>query len=402
MRGRVFQFRCRHPLRLTVRSPGAVKPPPGSPVQCPGKICGRGRRVDKKQVCGCLRQNLPAGGGITRVKKSVAIHKPHPPVTASEAAGREMLKAGRAAAYQFTLRDKLVGALADLKIRFFPRRILVAGPYVGEFGHELMDWQPWVRAQVGRYEQVHVITYPGRDYLYPGCQVHHHDVALETAGYKHGRFSPAQLAAMARQKAAELGLQDYDLMTALNICTTRHQRHLLPARFELLGEPPAAGAVRDVAFHFRQVNKAGPDDTRNYPLELCDRVVEFCRARGLEFFCIGHPRYSYCPPGVADRRTEDLAASVAAIRSARLLAGELSGPMHLAQLSGTAILIWAPGQWRLDNCARWNVFQVPTYIVTNEVRHPSPEEVGSRIISALADLCRRTEDFQKPAYTLPK
>lgn len=325
-----------------------------------------------------------------------------PPAAPSPPTSTEMLKAGRAAAYQFTLRDKLIAALKDLRLRFFPRRILVAGPYVGEFGHELMDWQPWVRAQVGRYEQVHVITYPGRDYLYPGCTVHHHGVALETAGYKHGKFSPSQLAAMAHQKAAELGLKNYDLMTALNICTRQHQRHLLPAKFELLGQAPAAGEMRDVAFHFRQVNKAGPDQTRNYPRENCDRLVEFCRAHHLSFFCIGHPRYAYCPPGVEDRRTEDLAASVAAIRSARLLAGELSGPMHLAQLSGTAILIWAPGQWRLDNCEAWNVFQVPTYVVSNAVRPPEPEVVGQKIVAALADLRQRTADFSRPAYTLPK
>jgi hypothetical protein len=320
----------------------------------------------------------------------------------SNRANLDLLIAGRAAAYQFTLRDKIAGALADLKIRFSPRRVLVAGPYVGEFGHELMDWQPWVRAQVGRYEAVHVITYPGRDYLYPGCKVHYHDVALETAGYKHGRFSPAQLEAMARKKAAELGLKKYDLMTALHLCTHYHQRFLLPAKYKRLGQPCAPGEMRDVAFHFRQVNKAGPDQSRNYPLALCDRVVELCRAQGLSFFCIGHPRYAYCPAGVEDRRTEDLAASVAALRSARLLAGELSGPMHLAQLCGTPILIWADGQWRLDNCERWNVFRVPTYIVANDTHRPAPERVGQKIVAALADLRQRTDDFRQPSYTLPK
>jgi hypothetical protein len=299
--------------------------------------------------------------------------------------------------YPFTLRDKLAGALADLRIKWFPRRILVAGPYVGEFGHELMDWQPWVRAQVGRYEQVHVITYPGRNYLYPGCQVHTHDVALESAGYKHGRFTPAQLAAMAHSHAARLGLKDYDLLTALNVCTRRHQRWLLPAKYERLGEPPAGGATHDLAFHFRQVNKAGPDQQRNYPLELCDRVVAICRAQGLSFFCLGHPRYSYCPAGVEDRRTEDLAASVAALRSIRLLAGELSGPMHLAQLAGTPILIWAPDQWRLDNCEYWNVFRVPTYIVANDTHRPEPDRVGQHIVAALAELRQRAQPTAEPA-----
>ncbi len=319
----------------------------------------------------------------------------------SDPASLDLLKAGRAAAYQFTGRDKLAGALGALRLRWFPRRVLVAGPYVGEFGHELMDWQPWVRAQISRYAEVHVITYPQRDYLYPGCRVHYHDVALETAGYKHGRLSPAQLDAMARKKAVELGLKNYDVMTALHICTSYHQRYLLPAKFELLGEAPAAGAFRDVAFHFRQVKKTGPDQTRNYPVELCDQVVALSRAQGLSFYCVGHPRYSYCPPGVEDRRTEDLAASVAAIRGARLLAGELSGPMHLAQLAGTPILIWADGQWRLDNCERWNVFRVPTYIVANDTHQPEPARVVRTITEALADLRQRTHDFRQPSYTLP-
>jgi hypothetical protein len=313
----------------------------------------------------------------------------------------DVRRAGFQASHQFSLAEKVAGALADLKLRFFPRRILVAGPYVGEFGHELMDWQPWVRAQVARYQAVHVITYPGRDYLYPGCRVHHHDVPLEAAGYRYGRLTPAQLTALARQKAAELGLQNYDVMTALNICTGYHRRFLLPARFDLLGQAPAPGQMCELAFHFRRVQKAGPDNTRNYPVEMCDRLVEFCRAHNLRCFCIGHPNYSYCPPGVEDRRTEDLAASVAAIRSARLLVGELSGPMHLAQLSGTAILIWADGQWRLDDCERWNVFRVPTYIVARDTFRPDPDEVGKQILAALANLRQRTDNFSKPAYRLP-
>ena len=309
--------------------------------------------------------------------------------------------AGRQASHQFTLTEKIAGALQDLRLRFFPRRILVAGPYVGEFGHELMDWQPWVRAQIPRHHEVHVITYPGRDFLYPGCRVHYHDVPLEKAGYRFGRLSPRELDDMARKKAGELGLKNYDLLTALNICTSYHRKYLLPARFELLGQPPRAGDVRDLAFHFRHVKKEGPDQTRNYPTKLCDRVVAACRAAGFSFFCIGHPRYAYCPPGVEDRRSEDLAASVAALRSARMLAGELSGPMHLAQLCGTAILIWADGQWRLDDCERWNVFKVPTYIVANNTFQPPPERVAKEITGALADLRQRTDGFRRPSYTLP-
>ncbi len=303
--------------------------------------------------------------------------------------------------YEFTLGDKVAGALEGLRIRFLPRRVLVAGPYLGEFGHELMEWQAWVRAQVNRYWEVHVITFPGRDALYPGCHVHTHDVPLEKAGYRHGRFSPAELEAMARKKAEELGLKNYDILTAQMLCTRYHQRYILPAKWELLRKEPLGGQYRDIAFHFRWVKKEGPDQSRNYPLERCDEVAATSQKLGHSICCVGHPRYSYCPPGVEDLRSEDLEASLTAISSARLLAGELSGPMHLAQLCGVPILIWADGQWRLDTCEYWNVFHVPTYIVANDTHRPETGPVIAMIEKALPDLRTRTANFTRPAYQLP-
>jgi hypothetical protein len=301
--------------------------------------------------------------------------------------------------YVFSLRDKIAGAIEGLRMRFLPRRILLAGPYMGEFGHELMEWQAWVRAQVPRYWEVHVITFPGREALYPGCQVHTHDVPLEKAGYRHGRFTPSELKSMAKAKAEELGLKDYDILTALHLCTRYHQRFILPAKFDLLRKDPLGGRYRDVAFHFRWVKKEGPDQTRNYPLELCDRVAARSQKRGYSVCCVGHPRYSYCPPGVEDLRSEELEASITAISSARLLAGELSGPMHLAQLCGVPILIWADGQWRLDNCERWNVFHVPTFIVANDTHRPEVERVDEAVDRAVKELRLRSENFTIPCYS---
>jgi hypothetical protein len=261
-----------------------------------------------------------------------------------------------------------------------------------------MDWQAWVRTLAKRYREVHVITYPGRDFLYPGCQVHYHHIAPENAGYRYGRFAPKELEAMARTKASELGLKDYDLLTILPLCTTYHRRYLLPAKFDLLRKPPLGDHFRDIAFHFRWVRKEGPDVLRNYPQKLCDRVAELCQELGYSVCCVGHPRYSYCPAGVEDLRAEDLEASVTAISSARLLVGELSGPTHLAQLCGVPILIWAPDQWRINNCHRWNVFQVPTFVVANDNPSPAPERVCDLIDKAMVQLRETTGNFARPSY----
>jgi hypothetical protein len=60
--------------------------------------------------------------------------------------------------------------------------------------------------------------------------------------------------------------------------------------------------------------------------------------------------------------------------------------MHLAQLCGVPILIWADGQWRLDTCQNWNVFHVPIYIVANDTQRPEPERVGEVIDRAMQEL----------------
>lgn len=287
------------------------------------------------------------------------------------------------ASYQYTLCDKLLGLAEAIRPRLFPRSVLVAGPFTGEFGHELMEWQAVIRARIPHYREVHVITYPGRDYLYPNCRVHYHDVPLEAAGYRYGRYTPQQTAQQARSLARNLGLCDYDVLTPRQTCTQYHRRWIWQERFVPMAEPPVGGWVRDLAFHFRWVNKEGPDKSRNYPLALADELTALCLRAGHRVCCIGHPRYSYCPDGVEDLRAEDLKASVAAICSARLLVGELSGPMHLAQLCRQPILIWADGQWRIDGANRWNVFQAPVFVVANDTFRPSPQRVAQSIEGAL-------------------
>ena len=83
--------------------------------------------------------------------------------------------------YLYSAEEKWKFFLPCARQKFFPRRHLFAGPYAGEFGYELMQWQGFVRARRAAYEQVHVLTYPGRDYLYEGCQVHHHDIDFKRA-----------------------------------------------------------------------------------------------------------------------------------------------------------------------------------------------------------------------------
>jgi hypothetical protein len=297
--------------------------------------------------------------------------------------------------------EKLKLVFPCLRQKLHPRKNLLAGPYAGEFGYELMQWQGFVRTLRPRYQQVHVLTYPGRDYLYEGCTVHHHNIDLKDAGYWYGRLSPPEARSMAEARAAEIGLTDYDIFDTSLLCTRYHKILFWRQEFRLLEEPPLVKKIYDVLFHFRAVQKVGPDQVKNYSPTMADELVQRCQDLGLSVACYGHPAYAYCPEGCPDHRSVDLRETVAAISSAHLMAGEASGGMHLANACGKPTVIWGDGQWRISPALRWNPFRVPIYVVTITTWRPTPERVCESVVSAIADLRSRTADFQKPCYTLP-
>jgi hypothetical protein len=296
----------------------------------------------------------------------------------------------------YTAVEKLLLFVPCIKQRSFPRRNLFAGPYVGEFGWELMQWQGFVRRRRRYYDAVHVLTYPGRDYLYDGCHVHHHDIDLKIAGYRYGVLDRDKGREMVRKKAVEIGLKDYDIFSTSLLCT-RYHKAIWKQDFRLLEEPSLSATVYDIVFHFRAVRKKGSDIYKDYSPGAADELVQRCLGRGISVACIGHPEYSYCPPGCDDYRNVDLRTTVAA----RAVCGKNSGPMHLASLCGKPTIQWAEDQWRLDFSLKWNPFRVPIYIVSNDESQPAPKSLCNTISDALVDLRNKSNNFKTPLYTLP-
>jgi hypothetical protein len=319
----------------------------------------------------------------------------HPPSSSSVAS------ATTSPAYLYSTVEKAGLALACARQRWFPRENLFVGPYAGEFGPELMQFQGYVRARRRYYKEVHVLTYPGREYLYEGCHVHAHDINLKNAGYWYGKLSPAEASAAARSKAIELGLKNYDIFDTSLLCTQYHKRLFWSQEFRLLQEPPLVRKPYDIVFHFRAVRKVGPDPLKNYPPPLADELAQRCIEGGLSVACVGHPDYSYCAAGCDDHRYADLRKTVAAISSAQAGVGEASGGMHLVNACGKPSIIWGEGQWRIDPALRWNPFRVPIYVITNESWLPAPEEIWCSVVNALQDLRSKTGGFTRPAYQLP-
>ncbi len=285
--------------------------------------------------------------------------------------------------YRPTRQEHLQTFWEGLALRFSTKRTLIAGPYGGEFGHEIMDFQSYVRGLKRKYKEVHVITFPGRAPLYRGCVVHEHDYDLKTAGYLYGRISYSEIRQRALAFAREHLIRSFDLFSTAHLGTRWHRRMLFRQEHEVLRPLGTIAPNRKVVFHFRNINKLGPDASRNFRPDLAEQVCRLCLSRGLEIACIGHPKYSLCPTSCEDCRTENLEETVAHLAACRLVVGELSGPLHLAAYCAKPIVIWVPEASRLTNAFRRNPFNVSVSVVRDDTTNPSPQEILSKILSAV-------------------
>lgn len=275
--------------------------------------------------------------------------------------------------------EKIMTFFEGIGLFFSRKKVLVVGPYVGEFGHEIMDFQSYVRQLAMRYDTVHVISYPGMDPLYRGCIMHSHDYELKSAGYYYGKLSFTEIKKYAMDFARKNGLKEFDLFNTTHLCTRWHRKVLYRQQHEVFRAVRQKQEDRDIVFHFRNIFKDGPDDARNFKPGLVEELVRLCSNSGYSLVCIGHPDYSLCPRECEDRRTVDLEETIAVIASGKVVVGELSGPIHLAVYCSKQVITWAPGKSRIKGVVARNPFNIPIHIVRDDTTNPVPFEILNKI-----------------------
>ena len=120
-----------------------------------------------------------------------------------------------------------------------------------------------------------------------------------------------------------------------------------------------------VVVHARN-RKHAPE--RNWPIESCNEVVARLAADGVgPFVCVGSVEESLPVAGTLDLRGADLQTQMDVMRSARMMFGVSSGPMHLASHCGCPHLVWYSGlhgEWQLTRdryIELWNPHGTPAW-----------------------------------------
>lgn len=251
---------------------------------------------------------------------------------------------------------------------------LIAGPWVGEFGWELMSWQAFIRACVHQHEFDHVTVFgpPGHDFIYSDFSDVYIPVTLD--GIKNCWRSEK---ADAREKD-NLSQQVSRLVNAYTkLISPTRSVPLFEQHFIAFGNAQKVLEKDhfDVLIHVRKPVNKRPN--RAWPLVhaelVCDRLLEM----GFSVAAIGTE--AECPMCVQNRLNLPLEDLVDLIAAAGVVIGPSSGPMHLASLCHTPHLVWTDRQWysaiNARNKARyeslWNPLHTPC-IVLEEGWNPNP------------------------------
>lgn len=267
--------------------------------------------------------------------------------------------------------------------------VLFAGPWLGEFGWELLNWQAFLRWLAPRYERVVVCARRGTEALYEDFadQIVHHAVRGTSDCNRMLKVdNPQEL-----RRAEALAPVDADVVRSVGWQPNARKS------FVAFGTADPSIAL-DVVMHARG-RTHGAD--RNWDASRWETLVALLQRDGLRLGCIGLRGATVAlPETVTDLRDLPLSRTMDVVASVPLVIGPSSGPMHLASLCRTPHVVWTDRQRyargrtnRMKYERWWNPLSTPAYVLDDEGFDPRPPTVRRAVHRAL----RLAERHRRPA-----
>lgn len=225
--------------------------------------------------------------------------------------------------------------------------MIIAGPFLGEFGWELMKWQGHLR-YLSKTKDIHVNCMLGRDFLYK-------DFAKEINSNCVSFREPNMWSPHHRL----MGIPEDSLQPSKKICENPN----LPQKFIQYGSKRYGGNFDyEVVIHARKCSRSGDSITGDRDYRHWKELVE---RLGVEA-CIGSPEESEYIEGVEDDlRGIPLRALADVLANTKLLISPSSGVVHFASLCDCPHLVWSDKR-------KWNVGGIKTTNWNRYKKHWNP------------------------------
>jgi len=285
------------------------------------------------------------------------------------------------------------------------KTVLLVGPWVGEFGWELMAWQGWLRAITERkkFHRIIVLNTPGKESMYALPNSVYEDIVLpEVSGDAscYGRlFNKGEDAAAfytwCRDKIQEVKEKaENEDATHVEILMPNYQNPYWCPTFwpyqkfisyrvksaTIYSKPTVAFVIRKRSFC----------SERNLDQSWWDSLASLLTKGGVEVL--------ECPHTFEEARW--------VLSSVDLAIGGSTGGIHLASLCECPIYVWGVpfsiyGPWEISDKQRheiaWNPLGAPLIETLNNVEgwKPKVDKVYGRVMFALEDIGRRAANLEK-------
>ena len=282
-------------------------------------------------------------------------------------------------------RDYLSWWLRPAFLRRGPKKsVLFAGPWVGEFGWELISWQAFVRALAPAYQEIVVSCRAGNEALYKDFAtafVPHGIKGVSNCNIVRDIDNPEE-----KQRIQAQIPRDADHLKPLGF-QPFHRQLFIPFGTR------KAELETDILFHPRGRAFGA---LRNWDASKWESLLSSPALQHLRIGCIGLKNATLDIEGdYADFRDAPLDRTMDLIASTRLVVGPSSGPMHLASLCKTPHLVWSNRQrWARGLTSRekyeraWNPFGTPAVVMDDEGFNPSVKRVATEISKYLSNGAR--------------
>ncbi|KKN47991.1 hypothetical protein LCGC14_0657490 [marine sediment metagenome] len=257
-------------------------------------------------------------------------------------------------------------------------RAVIAGPYIGEFGWELCEFQGHVRTQAAHADKVIVCSAKGREALYADLQPVFLPHKIQGCGECHG-MKPCQTPAELRnahddldRRSKHLRGRGWNVQRIVPKGSIRY-KHQTFIQFGSAAAAYTRGDVYDIIVHARNRKHAQTHalDVYNWPLDRWSELVAALLKAGYSVAAIGLRNAALLPEGAVDMRNIGLARDMDMLAATRLVLGPSSGPMHLASLCGAPHVVWTEQKnsavLKMSNRKRyevgWNPLSTPCCVV---------------------------------------
>lgn len=264
-------------------------------------------------------------------------------------------------------------------------KVLLAGPWVGEFGWELFCWQAHVRRLSQSYKETYVISRPGHAILYADFAARFYEFDP-----KSWRTNMNECEGAANPKELIESIEYDDYLSGRYFMDISYDGSYYKDNKGHFGkqifhkytgnEQPFDGEVKSYDLLLHPRNKPTGAD-RNWDKWKWQQLVDDLRG-DYTMAIIGNSE-AYPINGADDLRGVSLHSLVKHINASKMVIGPSSGPMHLASLCGKKHLVWTPEFNRIRYETWWNPFNTEVILCTEGNWHPKVETIKSKIHESL-------------------